>query len=391
MTSSKRIILVFMCALFLGAALAPETVKAGVPNPAAMRVAYGFDREFAPFSYEDPGGKPVGFDIDIIESIFMGKATLAMRPLNWFSIQPELTAGTIQVTSGMIRTPQRLRAYVFSDLPTFDLKVRFFTKVFKRVPNVTFFRGQSVAVEEGSFQMSMLQAFGGINIKPFKSRQLALRALYNEEVDAYCGPDEPSYYIIRKLNYGAITTVGSPLASTEMRIAVNRERGDILRIVNDGLRDLVQSGEYDRIYRKWFITELSQNEIRAMRDAAKAATISSYAPYSKKNMGAALLTATGKVIVGCNVENADPKMALTAVSSALAAAVLQNELEIRAVVQVDTSGKIFMPSNEDYQSLYEFGRGIMVLAQDGEKLESPMLAQLFPNPVTRNIFQLEMK
>lgn len=389
MTPRKNIILFLLGAICLGSVLSGPA-RAAV-NPAAMRVVYGFDREYAPFSYEDPGGKPVGFDIEIMESIFMGKATLAMRPLNWYSVQPELSAGTIQVTSGMIRTPQRARAYVFSDLPTFDLKIRFFTKVFKRVPNVNFFRGQAVAVEEGSFQLTLLQEFGGINIKPFKSRQLALRALYNEEVDAYCGPDEPSYYIIRKLNYGAITTVGSPLAATEMRIAVNRERGDILRIVNDGLRELVQSGEYDRIYRKWFITELSQNEIRALREAATAATVSSYAPYSKKNMGAALLTATGKVIAGCNQENADPKAGLSAVRAALAAAVLQNELEIRAVALVDTAGKVFMPSDEDYQALYEFGRGILVLAQDGDRLETPMLAQLYPNPITRNIFQLEMK
>lgn len=387
----KNIIFGLACAAVLGMGLCGPVWAAAPLNPAAMRVVYGFDREFAPFSYEDPGGKAVGFDIDIIESIFMDKATLAMRPLNWYSIQPELTAGTIQVTSGMIRTPQRTRAYVFSDLATFDMKIRFFTKVFKRVPNVSFFRGQSVAVEDGSFQMTMLQQYGGINIKPFKSRQLALRALYNEEVDAYCGPDEPSYYIIRKLNYGAITTVGSPLAATEMRIAVNRERGDILRIVNDGLRELVQSGEYDRIYRKWFITELTQNEIRAMREAGKAATISSYAPYSKKNMGAALLTATGKVIPGCNVENADPKVSLSAVRSALSAAVLQNELEIRAVVQVDPEGKIYKLSDEDYQALSEFGRGIMVLRQNEDKLESPMVVQLYPKPVNRNIFQLEMK
>lgn len=384
MTSSRKIIIGLVCIFVLGASIAAQAA-------APMRVVYGFDREFAPFSYEEAGGKAVGFDIDIVEAIFIDKATLALRPLNWYSVQPELTAGTIHVTSGMVRTPQRTRAYIFSDLPTFDLKVRFFTKVFNRVPNVTFFRGKAVAVEEGSFQLNMLQEFGGINIKPFKSRQLALRALYNEEVDAYCGPGEPSYFIIRKLNYGAITTVGSPLAVTEMRIAVNRERGDILRIVNERLRELQQSGEYDRIYRKWFITELTNNEIKALRDAAQKATVSSYAPYSKKNMGAAVLTGTGKVITGCNVENADPKMALSAVRAALGAAVLQNELEIRAVVQVDPDGNIFMPSADDYQVLHEFGRGILVLGMSGGKLETPMVAQLYPKPITRNIFKLEMQ
>ncbi|MDL2285381.1 transporter substrate-binding domain-containing protein [Desulfovibrio sp. OttesenSCG-928-F07] len=372
--------------LCLPAAAFAATPQSGIGAP--MRIVYGFDREFAPFSYEDPGGKPVGFDIDIIEAIFQGKATLAMRPLNWFSIQPELGAGTIHLTSGMVRTPQRARAFAFSTLPTFDLKLRFFTKVYKRVPNATFLRGQAVAVEEGSAQLTLLQQFGGINVKQFKSRTLALRALYNEEVDAFCGPDEPSYYIIRKLNYGAITTVGTPLASTELRIAIHRDRGDILRIVNDGLAELVKSGEYDRIYRRWFIVDLTKPEKDALIKAALGATISAYAPYGKMNMGAAVLTATGKVFSGCNIENADPNLSVSAVRSAIAAAILANEQEIKAVVQVNQDGTVVMPAPQDYQSLYEFGRGIQVLSPNGE---APMVTQLFPSPVSRNIFALEMK
>ncbi len=391
---SSRYLRLFLAVMLLAACLLPcADALAGVPTPqsgigAPMRVVYGFDREFAPFSYEDPGGKPVGFDVEIIESIFQGKVTLSPRPLNWFSIQPELTAGSIHLTTGMVRTPQRARAYAFSTLPTFDLKLRFFTKVYKRVPNASFLRGQSVAVEEGSAQLQLLQQFGGINVKQFKTRALALRALYNEEVDAFCGPDEPSYYIIRKLNYGAITTVGTPLAATEMRIAVQRDRGDILRLVNDGLAELIKSGEYDRIYRRWFVTDLTQTEKDALLKAAKSATISSYAPYGKMNMGAAVLTATGKVLSGCNVENAEPKLSISAVRSAISSAVLANELEIRAVVQVDQNGNVVMPSNDDYQAVYEFGRGVQVMDAKGG---APMVVQLYPTPVTRNIFALEMK
>jgi len=353
-----------------------------------MRVVYGFDREFPPFSYEDPGGKPVGFDVEIMETIFRGKAVLAMRPLNWYSIQPELSAGSITLTSGMIRTPQRARAYVFSRLSTFDLKMRFFTKVYRRVPNVSFLRGQSVAVEEGSFQMGLLQEFGGINIKPFPSRSLALRALYNEEVDAYCGPDEPSYYFIRKLNYGAITTLGAPLGAVEMRVAVNRGRGDVLRIVDDGLQALISSGEYDRIYRRWFVTELGAQEKDNLIKAARGALINAYAPYGKANMGAAVLTATGKMLAGSNMENADPRLNLSAVRVAVARSLLENEMEIRAVVLVNQQGEVLMPGAEDFQALHEFGRGILVLSPDGG---TPMISQLLPDPVRRDIFRLELQ
>ncbi|MDR1241731.1 MAG: transporter substrate-binding domain-containing protein [Deltaproteobacteria bacterium] len=355
-------------------------------NPRALRIAYGFDREFPPFSYEDPGGKPVGFEIDIIESIFRGRATLVLRPLNWYSLPLELSSGTITLTTGMIKTPQRAKSYGFSDLATFDLKMRFFTKVYKRVPNPDFLRGQMVSVEEGSFQQSLLESFGGINVKPFKTRALALRALYNDEVDAYCGQDEPSYYVLRKLNYGGITILGAPLGVAEMRVAVNRDRGDVLRMVNEGLRELVASGEYDRLYRKWFITELDDQEARSMVEAARKATINSYAPYGKVNRGAAILTATGKVLSGSNIENKNPALGISALCAALARCIGENELEPRAVVLLDQNGKILAPDQDDLHMLLEFGRGILVIMPDGQgKMSAKLLAELIPNPVTGKI------
>jgi cytidine deaminase len=263
------------------------------------------------------------------------------------------------------------------------MKIRFFTKVYKRVPNPDFLRGQRVSVEENSFQQSLLESFGGINVIPFKTRALALRALYNDEVDAYCGQDEPSYYIIRKLNYGAITTLGVPLGIAEMRIAVQRDRGDVLRMVNDGLRELVASGEYDRLYRKWFITELDGQEAQRMVDAAKKASINAYAPYGGVNRGAAILTATGKVFAGCNIENKIAELGVSALQAALARCIGENELELRAMVLLDQNGKTLLPGQADLHALLEFGRGILVIVPDAQgKMLSKLLAELIPNPVT---------
>lgn len=382
---NKKLFAILLLALgaFLLPGPASTATAAEAGNPRALRVAYGFDREFAPFTYEDPGGKPVGFEMEIMETIFRNKAVLSTRPLNWYSIPMELSSGTITVASGMIKTPQRARVYGFSDLPTFTMKVRFFTKVYKRVPNATFLRGQTVSVEEGSFQQTLLEQFGGVNVKTFKTRALALRALYNEEVDAYCGLDEPTYYLIRKLNYGAITTVGTPLGFAEMRVAVNRDRGDVLRIVNDGLRELVASGEYDRLYRKWFITELDGRETQALQAEAKKALISSYAPYGKVSFGAAIMSATGKIMVGSNVENQNSQLSLSAIQSALARCVSENELELRAVVMLNQEGQAVLPTQAELHSLMEFGRGVLVLVPDAQgRLVSKMLPELMPNPVT---------
>lgn len=50
--------------------------------------------------------------------------------------------------------------------------------------------------------------------------------------------------------------------------------------------------------------QLTEDNIRKLVMAAIEARRNSYSPYSHYRVGAALLTADGKVIMGCNIENA---------------------------------------------------------------------------------------
>lgn len=351
----------------------------------SIRVVYGFDREFAPFTYEEPGGKPIGFEIELMDAIFHGtEATLVHRPLQWDRVPLELSAGTITITSSMVRTEQRSKLFLFSELPSFPLQIRLFTKVYNRFPSAKLLRGQMVSVEKGTYQNRLLEAFGGMNIKTFPNRVDGLRALYNDEVVAYCAPMQNTYYYINKLNYGAITTVGTPLGITEMRIAINRDRGDVKRLVDEGLARLVASGEYDRLYRKWFVRELTDQERDTMLKAARTAAIPAYAPYDEKGQGAAILTATGKVYSACTVENADLSLILSALRGAVARAVSEGEYELRAAVVVDQQGNLQPLAPEELQVLYEFGRGVLSLTEPEKgRYETSMIAQLLMNPIIR--------
>ena len=352
-----------------------------------LRVVYGFDREFPPYTYEGPGGKPVGFEIELMQAAFQGSGvTLSFRPMQWERVGIELSSGSITLTTGMVRTKNRERLYLFSKQPTLPVQIKLFTKIYNRFPALSLFKGQMVAVEQGTFEHRLLESYGGVNIKPFPDRDGGLRALYNDEVAAFCAPVQSGYYYINKLNYGAITTVGTPIGVAEMRIAVNRDRGDVLRLVNEGMARVVESGEYDRLYRKWFVRELTDKEHAIILETAAEAAIPSYVPYSKKIRGAAILTATGKVYSACPVENADPALSLSALRATLARAVANGEFELRAAVCVDSEGRIQKLDRNDLQSLYEFGRGILVPQEkDGGGHETAMVATLLDNPMVKDI------
>ncbi len=70
-----------------------------------------------------------------------------------------------------------------------------------------------------------------------------------------------------------------------------------------------------------------------MKEALKAREYS-YAPYSKYHVGAALLTASGKIYRGCNVENAAYSPANCAERTAVFKAVSEGEKDFKAIAIV---------------------------------------------------------
>src|SRR5690606_4872168 len=85
-----------------------------------------------------------------------------------------------------------------------------------------------------------------------------------------------------------------------------------------------------------------------------AARGNAYVPYSKFPVGAALLTAEGKVYLGCNIENAAYSMANCAERTAMFKAVSEGDLKFVALaVSADTEGPV-SPCGACRQVLAEF-------------------------------------
>lgn len=359
---------------------------------AQPKVIYGFDREFPPYSFQEPGGKPVGFEVDLVEAIFRGTAVnLQMRPLAWDMIQLELANGEISFTSAMIPTKQRQVLYLFSELPTVAANIRFFTKNYNQVANISLLRGQTVSTQKSSFSQRMMEIYGGIIAKPYDTKQNAVRALYEDHVYGYCGPEANTYYLLNKLKFSGISALGTPLKMSDMYFAVNLDRPDVQQALNAGMKRIIASGDYETIYRKWFVKEITEAERDTLIESAKKATISAYSPYSNKTTGAAILTMNGKSYTGSNIENADPELHLSALRVALAKAGSEGNMEIRAGVTVDENGLIQPASADDMQIMYEFNRGALFILTEGEnRLVIKTVGELLPNPVvSRTVEALE--
>lgn len=103
-----------------------------------------------------------------------------------------------------------------------------------------------------------------------------------------------------------------------------------------------------------------------------------YAPYSGFKVGAALLGASGRVYLGCNVENASYGLCVCAERNAVARAVAEGERSFGAIVIATQSSPPSPPCGMCRQTLVEFARALpVVLVNDrGERIETSMEALL---------------
>jgi len=125
----------------------------------------------------------------------------------------------------------------------------------------------------------------------------------------------------------------------------------------------------------------SNGKIRSrLTAAARRAMKNAHAPYSKFKVGAALLTTTGKVFAGCNVENASYGMTNCAERTAIFSAVAQSgpDLEILAVAVVNDHGVPCSPCGACRQVIYEFGPEAMVFYQGKNGPKESHITELLP-------------
>jgi cytidine deaminase len=113
--------------------------------------------------------------------------------------------------------------------------------------------------------------------------------------------------------------------------------------------------------------------------AAIQARRAAYAPYSKFQVGAALLTKSGKVFTGCNVENVSLGLTICAERAAVAAAVAGGEREFSAIAVVTEFPEPVWPCGACRQVLAEFNSGMDIIASTvGGRTDAMLLSDLLP-------------
>ncbi|GCL51029.1 amino-acid ABC-transporter permease protein [Microcystis aeruginosa NIES-3804] len=218
------------------------------PNP--FRVAT--EATFPPFEFQQ-GGQLTGFDIDLMRAI--GKEAdlnIDFRNLPFDGIIPALQARTVEAAiSGMTITAERARAISFSR-PYFKaglaIAVREDNKTIKNFEDL---KGKRIAVQIGTTGALEAIKIPGATVSQFDSAALALQELINGRVEAVVNDKPVTLYAIKQAGLRGVKVVGELLTEEFYGIALPKN-SPYLQLINDALGRVIESGQYDVIFRQWF-------------------------------------------------------------------------------------------------------------------------------------------
>ncbi len=121
---------------------------------------------------------------------------------------------------------------------------------------------------------------------------------------------------------------------------------------------------------------------------AKNALKNAYTPYSKFNVGAAVLTKNGKIYSGCNVENSSYGATVCAERVAIFNAVSNGEREfVKIAIVSQSDNEAFKNIAEEFtfpcgicrQIMVEFDIGIIILQNSKGEIKEYTISELMPH------------
>jgi cytidine deaminase len=136
--------------------------------------------------------------------------------------------------------------------------------------------------------------------------------------------------------------------------------------------------DLDFLMRKKTVT--SKARVAQLLRSARKAMKNAYAPYSHFHVGSAILTSTGKIFAGCNVENASYGMTNCAERTAIFSAVasLGPGVEVSAVAVINDKRVPCSPCGACRQVIYEFGPDAVIFFQSKKGWKQAHITDLLP-------------
>ena len=225
----------------------------GLADAKTLRV--GVDTAFVPFEFKGPDGKYTGFDVDLWDGIAQ-RAGLEYEliPMDFNGLIPGLVTGNLDVVLAAIFIKAEREKVIDFSHPYFRAGL----KVMVRTENTDIhgpedLKDKVVAVKTGTATVDYVKDLGVKKLVQFPNIDQAYLELVTGGADAAMHDTPNVLYYIQTAGEGRVKAVGPDVKAAFYGIGF--QRGSELREkANIALLEMMESDEYNEIYKKWFGT-----------------------------------------------------------------------------------------------------------------------------------------
>ena len=223
-----------------------------------------------PFSYLGAEGKPTGFGWEVCGRVVeqvkkaTGRADLqvATQAVTSANRIPLLINGTIDLECGSTTNNSARGKQVAFSINYFYTGTRLLVKAGSPVRGFADLKGRKLVSTTGTTNMLVLRKFNvehdaGFELLGAKDHAEAALLVAQDRADAF-GMDDILLFGLRASapNPAALAVVGEPLQVEPYAIMLRKDDPAFKKLVDDTVGNLMKNGEFEALYRKWFLSPI---------------------------------------------------------------------------------------------------------------------------------------
>lgn len=229
-------------------------------------ITVGHREASVPFSYLDNSQKPIGFSLDLCglaidkvrDKLGMPGLKVAYQAVNSSNRIPLVKNHTVDVECGSTANMVQRQAEVAFSVTTYAPQFKWLALRSSGIRTTADLKGRSIAVTQGSNTgpfVARLNADAGLGVKILQGKDHAESFLLLQTGRAAAFIEDDILLAGLKANAAApddFAFLDDASPSDPYAIVISRDDPGLKAVVDDALTAAMKSGEYDRIYAKWF-------------------------------------------------------------------------------------------------------------------------------------------
>ncbi len=223
----------------------------------------GMDSDYPPYEFIGEQGKPTGFEVELLQAIADDqKVKVTFMPMPWSLLLKGLSKNEYDIVIGGISEEDVEKDYSTNDflypkshVYAQDTIVALEKNAISAPKKFRDLEEHKVAtVADTSWIIELNDVVKEENIVAKKTSFLALQALMQGKVDVMLNEKGVMRYYQKTIPEIPTTLYSEDdyFEPYELITVANKDKKELVKVFNKGLKNIVNSGQYTRIYKKWF-------------------------------------------------------------------------------------------------------------------------------------------